>query len=137
MCTAGMTHVDGFWPGDFSVRLRDFVNLGSQRLHAIVNMASADVLEALLVDLLDSRGTLEEQKQRLFGSYLRKWEDRVNESYMPTDMAAKEQFSAAIDLVVGGLKADWAAFSVSTDAPSSAARAGAGGVAPEVTNPTH
>ena len=137
MCAADMTHVEANLPADIDKHLRPFATLDLTRVEKIAAMGSADMPEALAADELDLDGTLPQQKHRLFDSFLCKWEARVNDTYAPKDEAAKQLFSAAIDVAVGVLKADWAAFSVSTGAPSSAAGAGAGGVAPEVPNPTH
>ena len=116
-----MTHVEANLPADIDKQLRLFAKLGLTHVKKIAAMGSADVSKALAADVYDSDGTLAQQKQCLFDSFLRKWEARVNETYAPKDEAAKQLFSAAIDSAVGVLKADWNCFMVSQEASLNAA----------------
>ena len=105
-----------------------FRNVAHQTIETIISMSCVHVLEALNEGQLKSNGTLQEQKKRLVEYELRKWLERVKESYTPPGEAATTSFNAAIDSEVQSLRAYYEARAVSMPAPSSANGAGTGGL---------
>ena len=114
--------------GDFLRGFRHFRNEAHQTIETIISMSCVHVLEALNEGQLESHGTLREQKKRLVEYELRKWLERVKESYTPPGEAAITSFNAAVDSEVQSLRAHYETRAVSMPAPSSANGAGTGGL---------
>ena len=106
MCDAGMTSTKASLSADIDQLLSPFAKLGLDYVKQLSAWDSADVSTALAHHMLDLHGTLAEQKQRLFDSFLSSWEARVKDSYKPKHEAVKQLFSEKLDWAVGTLTGD-------------------------------